>query len=246
MYPGNLAGTMVERGRLSARSAGSSLPPNPSEKTRIRTSSGAEGGYLGPVRREVSGSGSRRMRSMGGTRALEGTIDEGTATKIGGVNAHWPTIGWRVPAWGPDCETGRKRAHLRPEVRAMHGLASLRAGPHHGSAPSAMSRPSRAVQSGGRQLTLTGFAAALPKVKEELVASGFSGTGSLCKAAQPRSSEKNAASRAGQNPCARWAVTISLLEQKACVTAENRAFEEKQPLPPRARMILCFTSNAHI
>ena len=50
------------------------------------------------------------------------------------------------------------------------------------------------------------------------------------KAAQPRSSEKNAASRAGQTPCTRWAVTLSLLEQKACVTAENRAFEEKQPL----------------
>ena len=33
MYPGNLAGTMVERGRLSARSADSSLPPNPAEKT---------------------------------------------------------------------------------------------------------------------------------------------------------------------------------------------------------------------
>ena len=39
MYPGNLAGTMVERGRLSARSADSSLPPNPAEKTRTRTSS---------------------------------------------------------------------------------------------------------------------------------------------------------------------------------------------------------------
>lgn len=56
MYPGNLAGTMVERGRLSARSADSSLPPNPAEKTRARTSSGAEGGYLGAVWREVSGS----------------------------------------------------------------------------------------------------------------------------------------------------------------------------------------------
>ena len=54
MYPGNLAGTMVERGRLSARSADSSLPPNPAEKTRIRTSSGAEGGYLGADRWEVS------------------------------------------------------------------------------------------------------------------------------------------------------------------------------------------------
>ena len=82
MYPGNLAGTKVERGRLSARSADSSLPPNPAEKTRIRTSSGAEGGYLGAVWREVSGSGSRRMRSMG-TPALEGIIDEGTATKSG-------------------------------------------------------------------------------------------------------------------------------------------------------------------
>ena len=30
------------------------------------------------------------------------------------------------------------------------------------------------------------------------------------KAAQPRSSEKNAASRAGQTPCARWAVGILL------------------------------------
>ena len=45
MYPGNLAGTMVERGRLSARSADSSLPPNPAEKTRIRTS----GGHMAPV-----------------------------------------------------------------------------------------------------------------------------------------------------------------------------------------------------
>ena len=30
--------------------------------------------------------------------------------------------------------------------------------------------------------------------------------GKICKAVQPRSSEKNAASRAGQTPCARWAV----------------------------------------
>ena len=54
MYPGNLADTIAEQGRLSARSADSSLPPNPAEKTRIRTSSGAEGGYLGAVWREVS------------------------------------------------------------------------------------------------------------------------------------------------------------------------------------------------
>ena len=56
MYPGNLTRTILERGRLSARSADSSLPPNPAEKTWIRTSSGAEGGYLGAVRWEVSGS----------------------------------------------------------------------------------------------------------------------------------------------------------------------------------------------
>ena len=60
----------------------------------------------------MSGSGSRRMRSMN-TPALEGIIDEGTATKIGGAKAHWPNIGWYVPARGPDCETGRERAHLR-------------------------------------------------------------------------------------------------------------------------------------
>ncbi len=112
MYPGNLTVTMAERGRLSARSANSSLPPNPAEKTRTRTSSGAEGGYLGAVWREVSGSGSRRMRPMD-TPTLEGIIGMGPATKIGGAKAHWPNTGWHVPAWGPDCETGRKRAHLR-------------------------------------------------------------------------------------------------------------------------------------
>ena len=50
------------------------------------------------------------------------------------------------------------------------------------------------------------------------------------KAAQPRSSEKNAASRAGQTPCTRWAVGILLTEALKSETAENRAFEEKQPL----------------
>ena len=64
MYPGNLTRMMAEQGRLSARSADSSLPPNPAEKTRTRTSNGTEGGYLGAVRRDVSGSGSRPMRSM--------------------------------------------------------------------------------------------------------------------------------------------------------------------------------------
>ena len=111
MWPGNLTRTVLERGRLSARSADSFfLQPNPAEKTRIRTSSGAEGGYLGAVWREVSGSCSRPMRSLG-TPALEGIVDEGTATKIGGAKAHWPNIGWRVPVLVPDCETGRKRAH---------------------------------------------------------------------------------------------------------------------------------------
>ena len=35
------------------------------------------------------------------------------------------------------------------------------------------------------------------------------------KAAQPRSSEKNAASRAGQTPCARWAVGICYTRAKS-------------------------------
>ena len=112
MYPGNLTRTILERGRLFARSADSSLPPNPAKKTRIRTSSGAEGGYLGAVWREVSLSGSQRVRSMD-TPALEGIIGMGAAEKIGGAKAHWPNIGRRVLALGPDCETGRRRAHLR-------------------------------------------------------------------------------------------------------------------------------------
>ena len=92
-YPGNLTRTILKRGRLSARSADSTLPPSPAEKTRIRTSSGTEGGYLGAVWREASGSCSRpTMRSMG-TPALEGIIDEGAATEIGGAMAHWPNIG---------------------------------------------------------------------------------------------------------------------------------------------------------
>ena len=36
--------------------------------------------------------------------------------------------------------------------------------------------------------------------------------GDIGKAAQPRSSEKNAASRAGQTPCKRWAVGFCLLK----------------------------------
>ena len=56
MYPGNLAGTMVERGRLSARSADSPLPPDHAEKTSKDSDVkwGREGGYLGAVWREVS------------------------------------------------------------------------------------------------------------------------------------------------------------------------------------------------
>jgi len=52
------------------------------------------------------------------TPALEGIIDKGGATEIGGAKAHWPNIRWRVPVLGPGCETGRKRAHLRFGRRA--------------------------------------------------------------------------------------------------------------------------------
>ena len=47
------------------------------------------------------------------------------------------------------------------------------------------------------------------------------------KAAQPRSSEKNAASRAGRTPCARWAVGVFLTKARKSASASNRAFEEK-------------------
>ena len=50
------------------------------------------------------------------------------------------------------------------------------------------------------------------------------------KAAQPRSSEKNAASRAGQTPCARWAVeiycTIALMPE----TAEKARLDDNEPI----------------
>ena len=55
-------------------------------------------------------------------------------------------------------------------------------------------------------------------------------SGAGYNAAQPRSSEKNAASRAGQTPCTRWAVTIFLTKARKSETAANRALEEKQPL----------------
>ena len=92
MYPGNLTRAILERGRLSTRSADSPLPPNPAENTRTRTSSGAEGGYLGVVWREVRVSCTHWACSMG-MPALEGIIGMGAATKIGGAKAHWPSIG---------------------------------------------------------------------------------------------------------------------------------------------------------
>ena len=93
MYPGNLTRTILERGRLSARSADSSLSPNPAEKTRIRTSSGAEGGYLGAVRWEVGLLSCPHWACSMGTPALEDIIDKGPADKIEGAKAHWPNIG---------------------------------------------------------------------------------------------------------------------------------------------------------
>ena len=50
------------------------------------------------------------------------------------------------------------------------------------------------------------------------------------KAAQPRSLEKNAASRAGQTPCARWAVGLFYANSLKPEALGDRAFEEKQQL----------------
>ena len=51
------------------------------------------------------------------------------------------------------------------------------------------------------------------RTARRILSDGYSG---LChKAAQPRSSEKNAASRAGQTPCTRWAVTICYTRAKS-------------------------------
>ena len=57
------------------------------------------------------------------------------------------------------------------------------------------------------------------------------------KAAQPRSLEKNAASRAGQTPCARWAVGICYTRALKSETPENRAFEEKARLDVNERRL---------
>ena len=168
MYPGNLTRTVLERGRLSARSADSSLPPNPAEKTRIRTSSGAEGGYLGAVRWEVSGSCPHWACSMG-TPALEGIIDKGAAMKIGDAKAHWPNIGWHIPAWGPDCETGRRRAHLC-SGDARVGESPSRPAPWFRTIRDVKAAPSGVV--GRTTINYHGFCRGAP---EELVPSGVSG-----------------------------------------------------------------------
>ena len=97
MYPGNLTRTILERGRLSARSADSPLPPNPGEKTRIRMQDSdvkwgrgwLSGGGLAGGESQLF----PPMRSMD-TPALGGIIDKGTARKVGGAMAHWPNIGF--------------------------------------------------------------------------------------------------------------------------------------------------------
>ena len=67
MYPGNLAGAMAERGRLSARSADSPLPPNPVEVS-------AEGGTQlrngrPGAERELCGSCAEKLRELCGSCA---------------------------------------------------------------------------------------------------------------------------------------------------------------------------------
>ena len=112
MYPGNLAGTMVERGRLSARSADSSLPPKPSEKTRTRTSSGAEGGYLGAVWREVSHCCSRRdMFGKSGHTRQRSMREQQTASAI--TDARGVKLEQRLVHGGRPCEVGVAGVHLR-------------------------------------------------------------------------------------------------------------------------------------
>ena len=52
------------------------------------------------------------MRSIGAP-ALEAVIDEGAATKIGNLECTGLQCRASCPVRGPDCETGRERAHLR-------------------------------------------------------------------------------------------------------------------------------------
>ena len=56
----------------------------------------------------------------------------------------------------------------------------------------------------------------------------------VCKAAQPRSSEKNAASRVGQPPCGRWAVAVCYTKEITLVTAWNaRRLDDYEHIPGR-------------
>ena len=111
------------------------------------------------------------MRSIGAL-ALVAVIDEGTAEKIGGDEAHGPNVGSHVPVRGPDCETGRERAHLRfgrrtgrrvfEQARAMV--------PHH---PRSEGRPELCSRADDNLLCRVSNPG-----PEELTATGFSGKGS--------------------------------------------------------------------
>ena len=54
----------------------------------------------------------------------------------------------------------------------------------------------------------------------------------VCKAAQPRSSEKNVARRAGQTPCARWAVGI-------CDTRAKSGRNGREGFALRSNCVMC-------
>ena len=110
------------------------------------------------------------MRSIGAP-ALVAVIDEGTAEKIGNLECTGLQCRASCPVRGPDCETGRERAHLRfgrrtgrrvfEQARAMV--------PHH---PRIEGRPelcSRADDNLLCRVTIVG--------SEELTATGFSGKG---------------------------------------------------------------------
>jgi hypothetical protein len=107
-----------------------------------------------------------------GTPALEGIIDEGTAEKIGGAKAHWPNIGWHVPVMGPDCETGRKRAHLRFGRRTGWRVFEQARTIWFRTIRDVKAVPSGVV--GRTTMNYHGFCRGAP---EELVVPGFSGKG---------------------------------------------------------------------